>query len=144
MLIILLMIFLVQGFGQNTSAAGGTSLKSKKLIDTSDVTKVVVGKDLIIIQDDKEAVKVKVGKRGVTILESLEEGAPRIRLDQYDDDEIDDEEAPASERYREDDENYKAERRSRFTGHWAGVEFGFNNYLTSDKSITLPENIDYM
>ncbi len=135
-LIILLAIFLVQGFGQNTSAAGKTSSKRAKISDTSDIRKVVVGKDLIIIQDDREAVKVKVGKRGITILESLEKGEPRIRINQYP--------TPVSILSFEDEKDYKAKRRRRFTGHWAGAEFGFNNYLTEDITTTLPEDIDYM
>jgi hypothetical protein len=43
-----------------------------------------------------------------------------------------------------DKENERARRRSRFRGHWTGIEFGFNNYVTSDKSLVLPADIDYM
>ena len=36
------------------------------------------------------------------------------------------------------------ERRQHFRGHWSGIEFGFNNYLTSDHSMVMPSGIDYM
>jgi len=141
---ILLMLFLAQGFGQKTSAARDTTRADQSASDTSEIMKVVVGRDRIIIEDDDETIQVQVGNRKLTILESLEEGEPRIRMEKYEkDDEIDE-----PEEYRkngwEDPEDERAEKRSRFRGHWAGFEFGFNNYVVSDYSITLPESIDYM
>ena len=41
-------------------------------------------------------------------------------------------------------DNDHARRRSRFRGHWTGIELGFNNYLTSQNSLVLPADIDYM
>ena len=32
----------------------------------------------------------------------------------------------------------------RFKGHWAGLEFGFNNYVTSQNTLDLPSDINYM
>jgi len=48
------------------------------------------------------------------------------------------------EQDQEDNENEHARRRSRFRRHWSGIEFGFNNYLTSARSLVLPNDIDYM
>jgi hypothetical protein len=143
-LILLLTAFLVQGFGQKTSAAGDPTVKDPDAADSTEVIKIIVGKERLIIQDDNEAVNVKIGNRGLTILESLEAGERRVRIEKYEPKKTDDLKYADRSRFYEDTESDKAKRRSRFKGHWAGIEFGFNNYLTADNTLTLPESIDYM
>jgi len=122
----------------------GQEVKKEKLgetqlavaTDTNDNTKVVIGKDIFRVEDSKDAVKVKVGTRGLNILETLE--GPKFKFERYSDfrnSEFQDE---------QDKEEDRARRRSRFKGHWSGVEFGFNNYLTADRSLVMPLDIDYM
>jgi hypothetical protein len=43
-----------------------------------------------------------------------------------------------------DQSEEKEDRRSHFKGHWAGIEFGFNNILTEENSLSLPADINYM
>lgn len=137
-------IFLVQGSGQNTISARDSSLGKNAVADSSDAARLILGRDVIRIEDNREAVKIRVGNRGLTILESLEADEPRISFDQYHRNEKDDRETLLFADYRNDQRDDKAIRRKRFRGHWTGVEIGFNNYLTPDNSLTLPENIDYM
>lgn len=44
------------------------------------------------------------------------------------------------------DENKEspAKRKSRFKGHWGGIEIGLNNYAVADYELTLPTEINYM
>jgi hypothetical protein len=134
----ILTAIVLQGFSQETAAEKRNTGLETNVTDTSEVLKVVVGQDLLIVEDGKEAVKVKVGSRGLTILENPEGDEPKFQFKKFDDDEAN----------RNDDfegrEEERADRRSRFRGHWGGVEFGFNNYSTSDYSLNLPENIAYM
>lgn len=44
----------------------------------------------------------------------------------------------------DDQEDSPSKKRSRFKGHWAGIELGVNNYVTNDYSLTLPADINYM
>jgi len=37
-----------------------------------------------------------------------------------------------------------SKNRSRFKGHWGGLEFGLNNYVTDNYDLTLPDEINYM
>jgi len=142
--VIMLIVFLVQGFGQKTSAARDTTRADQTVSDTSEIMKVVVGQDRVIIENDQDELSVKMGNRKITILESLEAGEPRIQMEKYGKKkEIDELEKYHTYNY-EDIEDERAEMRSRFKGHWAGFEFGFNNYVVSDYSLTLPESIDYM
>ncbi|HOS73154.1 MAG TPA: outer membrane beta-barrel protein [Bacteroidales bacterium] len=137
-------VFLVQGFGQNTSSARDSGLKKTAASDSSDAARLILGKDLIRIEDDREALRIRVGNRGVTILESLEAGERRICFDDYRRDGKNDEEALFTGGGRDNMRDEGRTRRLRFRGHWAGVEAGFNNYLTPGNSLNLPENIDYM
>ncbi len=148
-IILLLGAFLGQGFSQEEDAVKREPLPEKAISDTNDMTRVIIGKDLIVIEDDEEATNIKVGNRGVTILESLEEGESKINFEKYEKDEEDtiEESSGGFEYYRDPDEDKeyeKARRRSHFRGHWSAFEAGLNNYLTADNSLTLPEEIDYM
>ena len=137
-IIALLTALIIQGFSQEVSAENKKSNPSVIVADSNDITKVVVGQELLVVEDGKSAVNVRVGSRGVTILESLEGKGPKIEFKKFGNKE------PAFHQDDEKSEDNRADRRSHFKGHWAGVEFGFNNYLTSDKSLSLPVNIDYM
>ena len=49
--------------------------------DTNENTKVVIGKDLFSVEDSKDAVKIRVGNRGLNILESLE--GPKFAFEKF-------------------------------------------------------------
>jgi hypothetical protein len=137
-IITLLVTIMFQAFSQEASAEE----KVKDLNPAAapgDITKVVVGQDLIIIEDGKEDLKVRVGNRGLTILESLEGDRPKFEFKKFDKNEEDfiwQDDGDSGEE--------KSHRRSHFKGHWAGIEFGLNNYMVADYSMTLPASIDYM
>ena len=139
-IILLLTAIITQGFSQETSAEKKESKRQEAAVDTNEITRVIVGNDLVVVEDDNNTVRVKVGNRGVVILESLEEGESKIQFEKYEKGDAD----SFFEYYKEDTENERAHRRSQFKGHWSAVEAGINNYLTSDNSLTLPESIDYM
>lgn len=110
------------------------------LSDTIDNTKVVIGRDLIVVEDHQDTVDVKVGDKGITILESLE-GNGGMTVRKYDNRR----EHPQDFNEWNSDDDRNSERRARkFKGHWTGVELGFNNYLSSEKDMVLPADIDYM
>lgn len=98
-------------------------------------TKVSIGRDIVSIEDNDSAINLKVGNHGLTILESLEGSGSKFRFRKYSD----------KNDWNEDEEdNGHFRRRNRFRGHWSGIEFGFNNYVNSDRSLVLPDDIDYM
>jgi len=148
-IILLLGAFLNQGFSQEEDVVTREPVPQKALSDTNDMTRVIIGKELIVVEDDEEATNIKVGNRGVTILESLEEGESKVNFEKYEKEEEGtiEESSGGFEYYRDQDEDKeyeKARRRSHFRGHWSAFEVGLNNYLTADNSLTLPEEIDYM
>jgi hypothetical protein len=130
---LLLSILIVQGFSQNLSAEQKPGNQS----DSSSVTKVVVGEDKLTVTDDGKELNLRIGNRGLTILESLEGGLPKFELNKYNNPE-----PPACD--NNDNDNSSKSKRSHFKGHWSGINIGFNNYLTDNYSSSLPAGIDYM
>jgi hypothetical protein len=107
-------------------------------LNKGEKTKVVIGNDLISVEDGKDALRFKVGNRGLDILESLE--GPKVKLERYPVNDT----VYIQEDDKDKDKDKKHQNRNRFKGHWAGVEFGFNNFLTADHSFVMPSDIDYM
>lgn len=124
---ILLAAIIIQGFSQELSAENPNKDQS---------TKVTIGNNLLSIEDNDSIVSIRVRDRGLNILESLEGKTYNIERYNIDNEDYD----------WDQDENrgYRSRSSRRFKGHWSGVEFGFNNYLTSDKSLVLPADIGYM
>ncbi|HPF01611.1 MAG TPA: outer membrane beta-barrel protein [Bacteroidales bacterium] len=133
----LLAAFILQGFSQEVTATNRTE---KQVIDTTEVSKVAIGDDLLVIEKNEDLTRIKVRDRGMAILESLEGLGPKVKFENYS-------EERDEETFRRDEDEHKepaAKKRSRFRGHWAGIEAGLNNYTLSDYSLTLPDEINYM
>jgi hypothetical protein len=132
-IIIMLTAIIMNGFSQKVSAESQDTKKQENTGNEEGRTKVSIGKDLLKIEEKDSSVNVRVGNRGIDILESLE--GPKFKFEKY----------TKNEDWDQDDRGKERERRrNRFKGHWSGVELGFNNYVTEDKSMVLPSDIDYM
>jgi len=131
-LIILLTAITMNVFWLKASAEGqkeGNEATGSK----QDTAKVSKEKDQKETERNSSDFDQKPGERRLSILESLE--GPSIGFSKY----------SRHENWDQDDkEEERARRRSKFRGHWAGLELGFNNWVTSDKSQALPSDIDYM
>jgi hypothetical protein len=125
---------LIQGFSQEVSAENKSP--QKQVADTNDNVRVAIGKELFVIEDTQEATNLRVGDRGVKILESLEGERPKVEFEYYG--------KTKSYRDEEDDEKSAERKRRQFRGHWSGIELGFNNYTVDNKTLTLPSEINYM
>jgi len=135
-LIILLAAIITQGFSSTVNATGQEERKQGTTISSDENTKVSIGKDFVRVEEGDSSVNIRVGNRGLTILESLE-GKSKVRFEKFDESEME-----AFDQDNSDDS--RARRRNRFKGHWSGMEFGFNNYVTSDRSDVMPDDINYM
>lgn len=132
-IIILLLATIMQGFSQKVSAESQNKKKQGIDVNKTENTKVTIGKDLVSVEERDSSLNLRIGNRGLDILESLE--GPKFNFEKY----------PRNDEWKQDDkEDEHKNRRNRFRGHWAGVEFGFNNYLTSGKSLVMPDEINYM
>lgn len=126
-----------QGFSQELSADSTITNNTGTEPVNTDNTKVYIGKNLITVEENDSSVNVRIGKRGIDILESLEGTKFNYRkYEEFDDEDNDDS--------FYEDEGKRYTKKSRFKGHWSGVEFGFNNFVTSDNSLVIPDDIDYM
>ena len=114
------------------SAQEGDTVKvmgKVEVIETPESTRVTLGEnEVLIVEENGDTVKVVLGSRGVRIVEG-ENGTEVRMLDMED-------EAPSS--YKQ------STRKKRFRPHFAGLEVGLNNYVTSDFSMALPPEYAYM
>jgi hypothetical protein len=135
--IVLIFIALVfQASGQEPTKEKQQENRLVAVSDTNENTKVVIGENLVTVEDTKDALKVRVGNRGLNILESLE-GGPKFAWEKFT-------RNVSNQTEDEEKEENSGHGRRHFQGHWSGLEFGFNNFLTSDNSMALPADISYM
>jgi hypothetical protein len=136
--IVLIFIALVfQATGQEPTKERIEENRLAAVSDTNENTKVVIGDNIASFEDTRDAMKVRIGNRGLNILQSLE-GGPRFAWEKF---------TGTNAANRNDDEEKEEKSsngRKHFRGHWSGIEFGFNNYLTADNNIVLPADISYM
>lgn len=123
---------------QDDSTKLSSATKASTGSQTHDI-KVSVGDDIISVEDTDESKRIRIGNRGIEILETLE--SPRVAFRKYENEEMDE-----LSFLQDSDENQSSRRRSgrRFEGHWSGLEIGFNNFLTPDRSMVLPNDIYYL
>jgi hypothetical protein len=130
---ILLSAIIMIGPNLKVTAKGQSDEKPGTAVNANETAKVTIGNDLISVEESDSTINLKVGNRGLTILESLE--GNKFKFNYY----------PHNNEWdQEDKDNDHPRRKNRFRGHWTGIELGFNNYLTSKNSLVLPADIDYM
>ena len=128
--IIVLIAIIMVGYSQVISADTQTIENQGTKVNNDESTKVEIGNDLVTVEKNDSVSDIKVGNSELSVLESLEGHKYRFKKHS------DDDENP--------DNRYFDSRKNRFRGHWAGIELGLNNYITSDRSMVLPDDIDYM
>jgi len=74
--------FNIQGFSQETSAENKIISTAKSSCRHQYNYKVVLPK-LLVYEDSKDAVNLRLGSRGVTILESLEGEKSKVEFENY-------------------------------------------------------------
>jgi hypothetical protein len=135
-IIILLTAIIMYGFCLKVSADNQYSEKQGPAANKNESTKMTVGKDLPGISENDSSLNLKTGNKGLTILESLESmDGSTFSFNKC---------SHKNDYYNEDNENEHTRKRSRFRGHWTGIEFGFNNYVTTDMNTVMPSDIYYM
>jgi hypothetical protein len=98
-----------------------------EVIETPETTRVTVGQnEVVIVEENGDTVKVKLGNRGVSIVEGP--NGTEIKVLDMDD-------FPSSSHKH---------KKKKFRPHYAGIELGLANYLTPDNSLTLPPEDSYM
>jgi hypothetical protein len=139
--IALLITISLHAFTQEISAEK-QKVENQPANQNAEKTEVILGNNAIRISDEDSIVDIRVGDKGIKLLESLE-GKKKISVEKYNREEENDEET--DEWYQDEREDRNRERRgNRFRGNWSGIEFGYNNYTTSRSNLTIPDEINYM
>jgi hypothetical protein len=150
---ILLSAIIMSGYFQEVSAKIQNNDKNDTLINRDENTRLSDSRDMAGVEKDDSSFNTKAGNRSLSILESLEgPGVSFRQVSQNDNRDQKDYENDRAKRkvywsgfnIEEDNEDKHHRNRNRFRGHWTGIELGYNNYLSSDKSFSMPSDIDYM
>jgi hypothetical protein len=137
-ILLLAMTIFINAFGQEASSKVKQLEKLEaNTPDSNEITKVEIG-EKVIVEDNNDGVKIRIGDNGVTILESVDNGS-KIKFEKYDGDDDD-----FSSDDQDDNGGQHRRHRTHFKGHWAGVEFGLANYMVKGFDFTLPDEIYYM
>jgi len=96
---------------------------------------VVIDQDVVSEVDD--TVRVKIGKKGLTVIEK--DGKTTIEWDDLD---VDFDEDFDEDNWDFDKDNDSGKKK--FDAHWASFRIGLNNYVNSDMSMSLDPTIGYM
>lgn len=130
---ILLTAIIIGGIWPKVSAESQSGDKQSITVYTDELTNVATQKNQSGSGEFDSTFNLRTGNKGLAILESLE--GPSIDIKKY----------PEKEDWDENDSEHEhSRRRSGFRGHWTGIELGYNNYLSSGKSFSMPSDIDYM
>jgi len=132
-ILILFTTAIILGLNRNLSAVNQGDKKQNTNRNTDEHARVSIGKDIFSFEEGDSAYDIRVGNRGLKILESLE--GPKFNFEKFSKDEEWDQDGK---------DNDHSRKLFRFKGHWTGIELGFNNYVTSGKSFAMPDNISYM
>ena len=98
-----------------------------EVIETPESTRVTLGQnEVLIVEENGDTVRVVLGSRGISIVEGKD--GTEIKVMEMDD---------------RPDKSYK-HKKKKFRPHFAGLEVGLNNYVTSDLSLSLPPEDAYM
>jgi len=132
-IIILLSAIILNGFSLKAMSETQTANKQPVSDKSNESAGTFNGKDRTGVEEKDSSSKSITGNHRLAVLESLE--VPGFYNPGY-----------YGKDYRNEEENDNDHNRwrSRFRGHWTGIELGLNNYVTSDNKLGLPSDIDYM
>jgi hypothetical protein len=98
-----------------------------EVIETPEHTKVTLGEnEVLIVEENGDTVKVRLGSRGISIIEG--DDGTEIKVIEMEDQQ----------------KSTPRNKKKKFRPHFAGLEIGLNNYLTSGWSMNLPPEDRYM
>jgi hypothetical protein len=132
-IIILLTVLMMNGSWLKASAESLSGENRQASRDKAAAAKINTGNEQATFENSDSVINVRDGNNRLSVLESLE--GPEYYSKKF---------AWNDHWDQKDSDNDHERRRRRFRGHWAGIELGFNNWVTSGNSMSLPADIDYM
>ena len=113
----------LENLENNTQSKSENESKKDKVYRVEQDTVIIeVGDEIFSVKEMGEQTRIKIGKKQFRVVQDNDGVVV----------------------FKSSDKESNKKNYERFKGHWAGVELGFNNYMTSDKSLVLPADIEYM
>jgi len=95
--------------------------------DTKRTSVSIEDDDLVIVEEGKDTTRIKIGNKGIEIIED-KEGDTHINV----------------KKLKDDEKKETTNKKTKFSGHWSGLELGLNNYVNSDFNSGLDPSYAYM
>lgn len=150
---ILLTAIFLSGYCQEVTAKIQNSEKSDTLFNKEYNAGETIDRDMKSVEKHDTTLNAKSGNGRLSILESLEEPVFNYKnsVNNTDNEKKDYKNDHARRKVYwsginsgDNNEDNHHRKSNRFRGHWTGIELGYNNYLSADKSFSMPADIDYM
>jgi hypothetical protein len=138
--------------GAQESVKDSVSAPETSKLENDTIKHEVTG-DNPTIEKQGDTTRIRLGKRGITIVEK--DGKTTVNIDSKDEEKDNKDEAS-----KDDDDNHgwdvpevpdfpghdswKKNKENKFRPHYAGVDLFFNNYVNADRSMKLSKQDDYM
>lgn len=126
-----------------TAYAQEDSTKTTDPVNEMDVQVFDDGQDIDIIMEEvvkKDTTSIDLGSKKIEIIEDDDETSIKI----YDDKEENDDEKSHEWDWDWDFDTDSGSKSKKFRGHWAGFEFGLNNYVNSDFKLSRTDEDEFM
>ncbi len=110
---------------------------SIRVISKPEKTVVKIGKEeIIVIEEGNDTTRLKIGNRGITVIEGSD--GTTFEMDKFKN------YGQKIEERVEKEVEVPRDKKSKFKAHWAGVEWGINNFVNSDFSMSLDPESTFM
>ncbi len=106
-----------------------------EIIENEDVE---IKTDEIVKEGKKDTTNIVIGDNKVSIVEQEGETSIIIKEDE------DKEDEEWQKKWDDDDSDNKSKKKNKFKGHWAGFEFGLNNYVDQENSLSRTVENEFM
>ncbi len=125
----------IPAFTQEDSAANGNSENvtiieapeaPEEIVEPEAPEVIVDSESSVIVIENQDTTRIKIGKKGISIIEGGK--GTQFNIDDLNDDEDDDDDAD----------------NGKFKPNWTGFELGLNNYVNSDLSMSLDNTMNFM
>jgi hypothetical protein len=139
-----LIAFLISGLSTSANAAFiGDTIPETKIsqdtLQTDEFSDLENELDAMKKTKDTDTTKIRIGKMRIAIMDDGKD----VEINKNDWDTDDDNEQDWGWDDDEFDFHHK-KKKDRFDPHWTGFGIGWNNFMTADQSLTLPEDMRYM
>ncbi len=134
--IVLAGLLFTPAFTQEDSASAINAEKISVNDETQETIVTVGPEQTVVIDENQDTTRIKVGKKGIIIIEG--EKGTQVNIEDIEDDQFE------NDFDEEDDDEAEDDDEGKFKANWKGVDIGLNGYVNSNNSMSLDPSMSFM